>query len=180
PGQVHRQRNAFGRHDARRISRFKPADVMMAVRRIPANARARRDQQAQLRQREIASANEQHGTGLQIEKYRQESHPTLAPPTFGVDWNYFLYISDFTVAKRKLFLLYCTATIEFPPSAAKGQRCIFSTNKHPLIDRLCLTVRRRRKSGTCPPLWVGPGPAWITSTLSRRKAFTFSARPLRG
>src|ERR1700694_1561933 len=100
---------------------------MMAVGRIPATPRARRCQEPQLRPRQIAGADQQHGTGLQIEKYRQESHATLASPTCGVDWNYFLYMSRSTPAKRKLFLLYCSATIEFSPSKAKGQRCIFST-----------------------------------------------------
>jgi hypothetical protein len=75
--------------------------------------RARRGQQAQFRPRQIAGSDEKHGTGLQIEKYRQESHATLAAPTCGVDWNYFLYMSHSTPAKRKLFLLYCSATIEF-------------------------------------------------------------------
>jgi hypothetical protein len=85
---------------------------MMAVGRIPANARPSRCQQAQFCPRQIASSDQKHGTGLQIEKYRQESHATLASPTCGVDWNYFLYMSLSTPAKRKLFLLYCSATIE--------------------------------------------------------------------
>jgi hypothetical protein len=51
----------------------------------------------------------------------------LASPTYGVDWNYFLYMSHPTSAKRKLFLLYCDATIEFSPAKAKSQRCIFPT-----------------------------------------------------
>src|SRR6266480_1538094 len=41
------------------------------------------------------------------------------PQLMGVDWNYFLYMSRSMPAKRKLFLLYCGATIEnFAP---KGQ-----------------------------------------------------------
>src|SRR6267154_1026667 len=36
-----------------------------------------------------------------------------ASPNSGVDWNYFLYMSRSSRAKRKLFLLYCDATIEF-------------------------------------------------------------------
>src|ERR1700704_5286388 len=100
---------------------------MIAVGREPADARARPCEQAQLRPRQIAGADKQHGTGLQVEKHRQESHATLASPTYGVDWNYFLYMSRSTPAKRKLFLLDCSATIEFSPSKAKGQRCIFST-----------------------------------------------------
>jgi hypothetical protein len=58
---------------------------MMAVGRVPAYARTRGGQQAQLRLRQIARADEQYWTGLQIEKYRQESHSTLAAPTSGVD-----------------------------------------------------------------------------------------------
>jgi hypothetical protein len=58
---------------------------------------------------------------VQIEKHRQESHAVLASPTFGVDWNYFLYMSLPAPAKRNLFLLYCAATIEFSPPKAKGR-----------------------------------------------------------
>jgi hypothetical protein len=100
---------------------------MTAIGREPANARTRRGQQAQLGSRQIAGPDEQHWTGLQIEKYRQKSHAMLASPTYGVDWNYFLYMSHPTSAKRKLFLLYCDATIEFSPAKAKSQRCIFPT-----------------------------------------------------
>src|SRR5437899_1424045 len=104
---------------------------MMAVGCVPANPRARRCQQAQFRPRQVACSDQQHGTGSQIEKYRQESHATLASPTCRVDWNYFLYMSRSTPAKRNLFLLYCSATIELSPSKAKGQRCIFSTTIPP-------------------------------------------------
>src|SRR6202035_5965553 len=100
---------------------------MMAIGREPADAGARRRQQPQFRPRQVASADQQHRAGLQIEKYRQKSHATLASPTCGVDWNYFLYMSRSMPAKRKFFLLYCTATIEFSPPHAKAQRCIFST-----------------------------------------------------
>jgi hypothetical protein len=100
---------------------------MTAIGREPANARAGRGQQAQLRPRQIAGPNEEHRSGLQIEKHRQKSHTMLASPTYGVDWNYFLYMSHSTSAKRKLFLLYCVATIEFSPAKAKGQRCFFPT-----------------------------------------------------
>src|SRR5882762_5469965 len=44
-----------------------------------------------------------------------------ASPTSGVDWNYFLYMCLSTAAKRKLFLLYCGATLELSPPEAKGQ-----------------------------------------------------------
>src|SRR4030088_1898827 len=104
---------------------------MTAIGREPADAGPRRHQQPQFRPRQVASADQQHGTGLQIEKYRQKSHATLASPTSGVDWNSFLYMSRSSVAKRKLFLLYCSATIEFYPPKAKGQRCIFSTTTPP-------------------------------------------------
>src|SRR5258708_29249701 len=99
----------------------------MAVGREPADMRTRRRQQAQFRPRQVACANEQHRTGSQVEKYRQESHAILASPTCGVDWNYFLYMSHPTPAKRKLLFLYRSATIEFSPSKSNGQRCIFST-----------------------------------------------------
>src|ERR1700694_1380214 len=100
----------------------------MAIGREPADAGARRCQQPQFRPRQVASADQQHRTGLQIEKYRQKSHATLASPTTGVDWNYFLYMSHSEPAKRRLFLLYCNATIEFSPANSKAQRCIFSTS----------------------------------------------------
>src|ERR1700692_1163557 len=100
---------------------------MIAIGCVPANARARRCQQAQFRSRQVASSDKQHRPRSQIEKHRQESHATLASPTCGVDWNYFLYMSHSMPAKRKFFLLYCGATIEFSPPDAKGERCIFST-----------------------------------------------------
>src|ERR1700730_14328050 len=99
---------------------------MMAIDREPADARPRRRQQTQLRPRQVAGADKQHGTGLQVEKHRQVSHTALASPTSGVDWNYFLYMSHSTPAKRKLFLLYCSATIEFSPLGSNAGRCIFS------------------------------------------------------
>ena len=77
--------------------------MVIAIGRIPANSRAGRCQQAQLRPRQIASANQQHRTCLQIEEYRQESHAMLASPEYGVDWNYFLYMSSYKPAKRKYF-----------------------------------------------------------------------------
>src|SRR5258707_10282440 len=104
---------------------------MVAVGRKPADPRTGRRQQPQLRPHEIAGSDEQHRAALQIEKHGQESHATLASPTSGVDWNYFLYMSRSTLAKRKLFLLYCSATIEFSPPKAKTQRCIFSTTIPP-------------------------------------------------
>src|SRR3569832_1762514 len=111
---------------------------MLAIVHVPANMSARSYQQTQFRSCQVAGADQQHRTGLQIEEYRQESHAPLAYPTFRVDWNYFLYISDFTAAKRKLFLLYCSATIEFQPLTAKGQRCIFSIRKSRAVHRQSL------------------------------------------
>jgi hypothetical protein len=64
---------------------------------------------------------------LQIEEHRQESHAKLAFPTSGDGWNYFLYMSLRTVAKSKIFLLYCSATIEFSSVQAKVRRYLFST-----------------------------------------------------
>ena len=125
--EIGRQGIAFGKLDPGRVGGLQSSDIMTAIGREPANARAGRGQQAQFRPRQIAGSDEQHRTGLQIEKYRQKSHTMLASPTYGVDWNYFLYMSHSARAKRKLFLLYCVATIEFSPSKAKGQRCIFPT-----------------------------------------------------
>jgi hypothetical protein len=58
---------------------------------------------------------------LQIKKYRQESHATLTSPACGVDGNYFPFMSRSSPSKRKLFLLYCSATIEFSTPKAKGR-----------------------------------------------------------
>jgi hypothetical protein len=102
-----------------------------AVGRKPANLRTGRYQEAQFRAHEVAGSDEQHHAALQIEEYGQESHARLASPISGVDWNYFLYMSRSMAAKRKLFLLYCSATIEFSPPKAKAQRCIFSTSNPP-------------------------------------------------
>src|ERR1700681_2164556 len=103
----------------------------MTVGRKPANPSAGGGQQTQFRAREVAGSDEQHLAALQIEEHGQKSHAILASPTSGVDWNYFLYMSRSTPAKRKLFLLYCSATIEFSPPKAKAQRCIFSTTIPP-------------------------------------------------
>src|ERR1700704_1685864 len=153
---------------------------MIAVGRVPANARASGCQQAQFRPRQVASSDEQHGTGLQIEKYRQESHPTLASPTYGVDWNYFLYMSRPEPAKRKLFLLYCAATIEFSPSKAKAQRCIFSTTTPPRAGCNGLIGRASSARSKSPRMDAWTRPPWIIWTRSRPRVSTFSERPSRG
>ena len=121
PAETGRHGIAFGKLDPRRLVSAKTCQVMVAVGRVPANLRARGGQQAQFRARQIAGADEQHHAALQIEEHGQESHATLASPTPGVDWNYFLYMSHSMPAKRKLFLLYCGATIEFSPPNAKGR-----------------------------------------------------------
>ena len=101
-GKIGGQRIAFAKLDPRRVRGVKSAHIMIAVGRKPADARAGRSQQAQFRARQFAGADEQHRAGLQIEKYRQESHATLASPTFGVDWNYFLYMSRSSGRKEKI------------------------------------------------------------------------------
>src|SRR5450759_620700 len=115
PCKIRSQGIATGKLDPRRVRSLQATHMMMAIGGVPANARARRRQQAQFRPREVAGSDQKHGTGLQIEKYRQESHAAPASPTYGVDWNYFLYMSRSAAAKRKLFLLRCGATIEFSP-----------------------------------------------------------------
>src|SRR5580704_11014613 len=140
---------------------------MVAVGRVPADARARRCQQPQLRPRQVAGANQQHRTDLQIEKYRQESHATLACPTCGVDWNYFLYMSRSAPAKRRFFLLCCTATIEFSPSEAKGQRCIFSTTTKSKTGWVGQTRPGNIRSRILRPMGASISPPWITSTPSK-------------
>ncbi len=115
------KRIAFGKLDPRRLAGTKTGQVMVSIGRIPADLRARGGQQPQFRAHQIAGSDEQHHAALQIEEYGQESHATLASPTSGVDWNYFLYMSHSTPAKRKLFLLYRSATIEFSPPKAKGR-----------------------------------------------------------
>ena len=121
PPKIGGQGIAGGKLDPRRLVRIKTIQIMMAIGRIPANPRTRGCEQPQFRARQVAGAHKQDHAALQIEEYRQESHATLASPTSGVDWNYFLYMSHSMPAKRKLFLLYCTATIEFSPPKAKGR-----------------------------------------------------------
>ena len=71
--------------DPRGIIGAKPGHIMMTIGREVADPRPRRRQQAQFRPRQIAGADKQHGSGLQVEKDGQESHATLATPTCGVD-----------------------------------------------------------------------------------------------
>src|SRR5713226_2406884 len=153
---------------------------MMAIGREPADAGPRRRQQPQFRPRLLASADQQHRTGLQIEKYRQKSHATLASPTSGVDWNYFLYMSHSTAAKRKLFLLYCSATIEFSPSKAKAQRCIFSTTIKQKTGCAGRARSRRLQPSKFRLMGASPRPPWIIWTRWKPKASTSSGRPSRG
>src|SRR6266487_4466278 len=178
-GKIGSQWIASGKLNSRRVGGLEAVHIMIAIGRVPANARARRRQQAQFRPRQFAGANEQHGTGLQIEKYRQESHAALTSPTYGVDWNYFLYMSRSMPAKRKLFLLYCGATIENFAPTAKVQRCIFSTRIPPWTS--CVGTARPRDlwSGKSRPMHAPISPPWITSTRSRRRASTFSGKPSR-
>jgi hypothetical protein len=58
--------------------------IVIAVGREPADPRARRKQQPQFRTHKFASAHDQDGTGLQIEEYRQKSHPLLSSPALGL------------------------------------------------------------------------------------------------
>ena len=111
--------------DARRVLGAQ-TQILIAVDRMHANARTGSSEHAQLGAQKLTRADEDHRTGLEIEEHRQEPHAILASPTSGVDWNYFLYMCRFERAKRKFFLLFCTATIEFSPPNAKWQRCIFS------------------------------------------------------
>ena len=111
--KVRRQRIAMSEFDPRRFGGIDPGQIMITVGRKPANPRPGLCQQAQFRTHQLAGTDEQHYAALQIEEHGQESHATLASPTSGVDWNYFLYMSRSMAAKRKLFLLYCSATIEF-------------------------------------------------------------------
>ncbi len=76
---------AFAKLDPCGARGIQGAEVMLAAGRKPADPRARGRQQPQLRSHQLAGADEQHRTGLQIEKHWQESHPTLAAPTPGVD-----------------------------------------------------------------------------------------------
>jgi hypothetical protein len=125
--KIGRQGIALRKLDPRHVGGIQSADIMIAIGRKPANPRARGRQQAQFRPHQVAGADKQHGTGLQIEKHRQESHAALAFPASGDGWNYLLYRSLLKPTKRKIFLLYCSATIEFSSAQAKGRRCTFST-----------------------------------------------------
>ena len=80
--EIGKQRIALGKLDPRRIGGRKAARHHDDHRSRTSDARTRRCQQAQFRPRQIARADQQHGTGLQIEKYRQELHARLASPDF--------------------------------------------------------------------------------------------------
>src|SRR6202163_62290 len=139
----------------------------MTVGRKPANPSAGGGQQTQFRACEIAGSHEQHLAALQIEEHGQESHATLASPTSGVDWNYFLYMSHSTPAKRKLFLLYCNATIEFPPLSPKAGRCIFSATIMPTTGCTAPSRSGRPRSRKFQPMATPRRLRWTISTRSR-------------
>ena len=63
-GKIGRQRIALRMLDLRRIVGIEPAQIMIAVGRVPADARTGRREQAQFRARKIARANQQHRTGF--------------------------------------------------------------------------------------------------------------------
>ena len=83
--EIGRQRIALGELDPRRCRRPRARCTSwwpsVAYQRTRAPAAASRRNFARA---EIAGADQQHRTGLQIEKYRQESHATLASPTSGL------------------------------------------------------------------------------------------------
>ena len=83
-GEIGRQRIALRELDPRRVSGIKPADIMIAIGRIPADARPGRSEQAQFRPHQLAGAHEQHRAGLQIEEYRQIAHAILTSPHSGL------------------------------------------------------------------------------------------------
>src|SRR5437764_14585537 len=124
-GEVGIERIAIGKFDSLQGRGLNTAHIVIAIGRVPANSRAGRYQQTQFRPRQIASANQQHRTCLQIEEYRQESHAMLGSPEYGVDWHYFLYMSSYKPATRKTFLLHSAPTIEVPTLEAKAHRSIF-------------------------------------------------------
>src|ERR1700692_866643 len=184
PAESGGQGIALRKFDPRYVRGLQPAHIVMAVGCIPANARIRGRKQAQFRPRQFSGTHQKHRTGLQIKKYRQESHAILACPTRGVDWNYFLYMSHLAPAKRKLLLLYCAATIEFSPSKSNGQRCIFSTTIKQMTG--CVGPSRSWILRSCKPRPMDvskslpESPPWIPWTRSRPRASTFSGKPSHG
>ena len=153
-------------------------EILIAVDRMQADARTGSGEHAQLGAQKLTRSDQDHRTGLEIEEHRQEPHAILASPTSGVDWNYFLYMCRCERAKRKLFLLFCTATIEFSPPNAKGQRCIFSAPNSAMtvatadLRELPLpTNSADERHAACD----GP-----SRRSSKRRASTFSARPSPG
>ena len=83
-GEIGRQRIALHERDPRRVSGIKPADIMIAIGRVPADVRPGRSKQAQFRPHQFAGADEQDRAGLQIEEYRQIAHAILASPHSGL------------------------------------------------------------------------------------------------
>ena len=84
-GQIGGERIAVRGFDPRDVVGGKPAEIMIAVGREPADLRTGRRQQPQFGAREVARSDEQHHAALQIEKHRQIAHQILASPTSGVD-----------------------------------------------------------------------------------------------
>src|ERR1700721_724876 len=188
PAEIGGQGIALRKFDPRDVRRLQIAYVVMTVGCIPASTCLRGGEQAQFRPREVTGTHQEYRTGLQIEEYRQESHTILASPTNGVDWNYFLYMSRLTPAKRKLLLIYCSATIEFSSSKSDGQRCIFSTTIKQVTGCPGLTrwwylrscKLRPMDASKTPPETPTTSFQWTTSTRSRPRASTFSGKPSRG
>src|ERR1700722_4937858 len=187
PAEIGGQGIALRKFDPHDVRRLQTAYVVMTVGCIPANTRARGGAQAQFSPRQVTGTDQEYRTGLQIDKYRQKSHAILASPTNGVDWNYFLYMSHLAPAKRKLLLIYCSATIEFSSSKSNGQRCIFSTTIKKMTGCAGLTRSGKLRSSKPQPMDVSKSPPenpitsppWTTSTRSRPRASTFSGKPSR-
>src|SRR5947207_1713044 len=165
-------RIAFCEFNPRGVFGAKPGQIMIVVGRIPAYPCSSRCKEAQFCAHEFAGSDQKHHAALQIEKHGQESHTTLASPTSGVDWNYFLYMSHSSAAKRKLFLLYCVATIEFSPPESKRQRCIFSTMNPPGTGCAPPTLSKHLRCQKFLAMRSCRRPPWIISTSSRPRAST--------
>ena len=81
--KIGRQRIALRDIDACGFLGSKPGQIMIAVGRMPAHPRARRNQQAQFCAREIACADQEHWSALQIEEDWQKSHGSSLSPLRG-------------------------------------------------------------------------------------------------
>src|SRR6201982_1727771 len=142
---------------------------------MPTDARARRNEHAQLGACEFTATHEEHRTTVQIEKYRQGAHVTLAAPAPGLTGIIF-YICLVQRSQRENFF-FCVALQlwNFRLPTQRAATCIFSTGTSPRTRRGKQGGRKHLPYCKFQPIRSRS----ITSTHWRRKVSTSCARRLR-